>query len=144
MHQKIGVGIDSVTLAATATAVTVSSATAVTAATTTTAAATTAATTEATASASASTEATATTTPGAFFLGSGLIDGQRATVVLLAIQGGNRRLSFVVAGHLDETKTLAPACVAIIYDLSRDHGTVSGEQLLQCGAVYIVAEVPHI
>jgi hypothetical protein len=64
--------------------------------------------------------------------------------VLLAIESGNRRLGFAVTAHFDKAKSFAPARIAIVDDLSRNHRTMSFEQLLQRRAVNIVAEVPHI
>jgi hypothetical protein len=100
-----------------------------------------AATTESTPPAPATTtaEATPATTAGAFFLGPGFVDSQGATVVLLAVECGNCRLGFAVAGHFDKPKPLAAARVAIVDDLGRNHRTVSREQLFQGRAVNIVA-----
>ncbi len=99
-------------------------------ATTTAATATAAESTAATASATTkSTSATATTGP--LFLGPGFIDGQGATVVLLAVQGSDGGFGLFVGGHFDKSESLAPARVAIVDDLSRHHRAVCGEKFLQ-------------
>lgn len=78
----------------------------------TAAAAESAATTTAASAAAEATAATATAA-GALFAGTGFIDRQRPPAVLLAVERRNRRLGFLVVGHLDEAKTLGPAGVAI-------------------------------
>jgi hypothetical protein len=124
-------------------------------ATTTLSAATTITTTAATASTTASTTAvstpatttaaeTAATTTGSFFLRTGFIDGQGATVVLDTVEGGNRGCRLVVAGHFDKTKTLAATGIAVVDDLRGDHLAMSAKQLLEFRTVHVVTEIPHV
>jgi hypothetical protein len=94
--------------------------------------------------AASSAESTATTTTGTLFLGSGFIDGQGATVVLLAVQGRDGGLGLLVAGHFHKTKTFASARVTIVDDLSRHHRAVLGKQFLESRAVHVVTEIPHV
>jgi hypothetical protein len=78
-----------------------------------------AATTTATAVAATTTAATTTTatTAPAGFARSGFVDGQRAPIVLSAVDAGNGRLGFLVATHFDEAETFASARVAVHDDL---------------------------
>jgi hypothetical protein len=117
------------TTVATATTTTAVSATT---STTAAAAAATAAVTTATPAATATAESTATTAAtGAFFLGSGFIDGQGATVVLLTVEGRDGGLGLFVGRHLDKTEPLAAAGVAIVDDLGRDNCAVGSEKFLE-------------
>jgi hypothetical protein len=85
------------TVAAATTAATVATATAATTGVSTSAATT-----------AASTVSTTTTAAArALFAGFGFIDGQRAAAMFLAVERGDRRLRFIVAGHLDESEALA-------------------------------------
>jgi hypothetical protein len=52
-----------------------------------------------------STAATATATTGPVFTGLGFIDGQRPAIVILAVEGSDRLLSFFVCAHFDEPET---------------------------------------
>src|SRR5438067_1113705 len=126
-----------------------------------TAAATAAAATEPTAAAAAATAAAAVTTAAAatttateptaattaaaatraLFARAGFVDGQGATVVLLAVEcrDGGRRL--VIVRHLDEAEPLAAAGVAVVDDLCRDDLAVGAEQLFEFRAIDFVAQV---
>ena len=117
-------------------------ATAATAAAATTATAAISAAAAATAAEAAATAAAATT--AAIFARLGLVDGQGATVVLLAVQGGNRRRGFFSRGHFDESEALAAAGVAIGDDLGRGDGAVLGEHLLQIGSAYGIGQVSNV
>jgi hypothetical protein len=64
--------------------------------------------------------------------------------VLLAVQSGNRRLSFLVAGHFHEPETLAAAGVSIIDNLSGHHLAMGAKQLFEFRAIHLVAQVPDI
>jgi pyruvate/2-oxoglutarate dehydrogenase complex dihydrolipoamide acyltransferase (E2) component len=98
--------------AASAATTAASSATAESAATTAAAAESTTAATAAAATATASTATTAESA-GAGFLRLRLIYGKRATFDFLAIQLGNRRLSFLVRRHFHESETFRATAVAI-------------------------------
>ena len=65
--------------------------------------------------------------PRAIFLGLGFIDSQGAAAMFLAVEGGDSRLSFAVAAHLDKAEALALAGVAIGDDLCAVHGPVRGK-----------------
>src|SRR5262245_21976091 len=82
---------------------------AATAATAVAAASTAAATTPAVATAAATT----TAATRALFARLGFVDGQRAAIVLLAVERGDRGLRFGVAAHLDKAEALAAAGLAI-------------------------------
>jgi hypothetical protein len=64
--------------------------------------------------------------------------------VLLAVQGGDRRLGLVIAGHLHESESLAAARIAIVDDLGRHHLTVRAKQLFEFRAIDAVAQVPDV
>jgi hypothetical protein len=83
--------------------------------------ATTAAAVPATAAAAA---AAATTAAGALFTRTCFVDGQRPAVVLLAIEGRDCRLRFLIIGHFHEPEPLTAASVPIVDDLGRHHLTV--------------------
>jgi hypothetical protein len=76
---------------------------------------------------SATTAAAATTAATAFFTRPGFVDGQGASAVLLAVEGCNGSLRFLVVGHFDESETFAPAGVPIVDDLGGNHLPVSAE-----------------
>ena len=88
------------------------------------AAATTAAAAPAAATTAAVATAAAAATARAVFAGLGLVDGQGAAVVLLAVEGGDGGLGLVVAAHLDEAEALAPAGVAVLDDFGALDGAV--------------------
>src|SRR5207237_1215092 len=96
-----------------------------------------------TATAPATTAATAKPAP-TIFLGTRFVDGQRAAVVLLPIQGGDRGRRFLVRGHLDKAEALAPAGVAIVDNLGAGHLTVLPKQLFEIRAGHVVAQIPHV
>jgi hypothetical protein len=108
-------------------------------ATTTSAAST---TTTATVAAATTTATAATST--AFFAGTGFVDGQRPTAMFLAVEGVDCVLGFFIGRHLDESESLAAAGIAIIDDLRRNHLAVLAKQLLQLGAINLVAQVANI
>src|SRR4051812_10162213 len=74
----------------------------------------------------------------------GLVDRERPAVVLLPVEGRDRRLRLRVAAHLDEPEALAPAGVPVLNDLGAGHRAVLGAQLLQVGVGDVVAEVPDV
>jgi len=125
--------------AATAASATTVAATATAAAATAVAAAATAA--AATESATATTAAAATR---AVFARLGFIDGQRAAVVLLAIEARNRGLRLFVGAHLHESKALTAARVAVRNDFRRLHASVRREQLFQIRARCVVAQITYV
>jgi hypothetical protein len=86
----------------------------------------------ATATAAIAAASTAAATAAAtFFARSGFVDGQRAAVVLAAVQAGNGRLSFGIVAHFHEAEAFAPARVPISDDLSALHGAEFGKHLIQ-------------
>jgi hypothetical protein len=64
--------------------------------------------------------------------------------VLLAIERGNRRRRFFIAGHLNEAETFAPAGVTVADDLRRLHLAVGAEQLLKLRSFDLVAQITDI
>src|SRR5262249_57488316 len=66
--------------------------------------------------------AAAPAAPAAVLPGPGLVDGQGAAVVLLAVQAADGRLGLLVGAHLDEAEALAAPGVAVHDDLRRLHG----------------------
>jgi hypothetical protein len=68
--------------------------------------------------------AAATTAAGALFTRTCFVDGQRPAVVLLAIEGRDCRLRFLITGHFHEPEPLTAASVPIVDDLGRHHLTV--------------------
>jgi hypothetical protein len=92
------------------------------AATTSAVAATAAAATESTpAPTAAKPAATSTAAPtGTLFARARFVYGQGATIMLLAVQRRHGRGCLFVAGHLDESESLAPAGVPVIDDLGGD------------------------
>jgi hypothetical protein len=125
--------------AATAAAATVAAATPATAAATAEAAA---ATTAAAATESATTTAAATTRT--IFARASFVDGEGATAVLLAVQGCDRRLGFLIGSHFDEPEPLGSAGVSVVDDLGRDNRAVLAKQLLELRAIDLVAQVPNV
>jgi hypothetical protein len=121
-------------VAAVAAAATTSAA--VTTATTAAAATTTVATATTAASPTAAVSTAATATTGAFFFGSGFIDGERATVVLLTVQSGNGRLGFLIRGHFHESKTFAATGFSIVDDLSGNDLAMRAKHLFQFGSIH--------
>jgi hypothetical protein len=99
--------------------------------------------------ASAATAATAeaapaTTAAAAVLAGTGFVDGEGPAVVLLAVEGRDRRVGFLVVGHLDEPEALAPAGVPVVDHLGGQDLPVRAEQLLQLRAIHRVAQVPDV
>src|SRR4051794_3243278 len=88
--------------------------------------------------------ATAAAATGAVFLGLGLIDGEVAAVVGLAVEGGDGGLRLGVAAHLDEAEALAAAGVAVLDDFRALDGAVLREQLLEVRAGGVVAEIADV
>jgi hypothetical protein len=86
----------------------------------------------------------AATGPGPRLAGLGLVDGKLAAAVVLPIQGGDRRLSFGVAAHLDKPETLAAAGLAVLDHLGTLHRAVRRAQLLKVSACRVIAQIPNI
>jgi hypothetical protein len=129
------IAMDLVAIAAT------SAATTTAAAITTAAAATTAAAVAAAASTTAAATATAART---LFLRTSLVDGQRAAIMLLAIESGNRSLCFRIATHLNEAESLAATGFTIRNHLGRLNRAMLAEELFQIRAAGVIAQVPDI
>jgi hypothetical protein len=105
--------------------------------------ATTAAATAAAAAATTTVTAAATTT-AAFFTRTGFVHGQRPTVLLGVVQPTDGFLRRIVVGHFHETKTLAPAGIAVVNDFSAFHRAVCRKQRLQARVIDIVAQIANI
>src|SRR5256885_1410163 len=105
------------------------------------AAAVTSAATAATAFAATATTAAATTTEtaAAGFARLGFVDGERAAVLFLAVERGDRGLRFLVRAHLHKPKALAAAGVAVCDHFSGLNLAMRTEQLLELRAVDVVA-----
>src|SRR5262245_21364223 len=95
-----------------------------------------------TTAAAASTAVAAATAAG--LLGFGLIDGQRAAVMLGAAQRDDGCLGFLVRTHLDKAEAFAAAAVAIHDDLCRADCSVRRENLLQVRVRDGVGEVSDV
>src|SRR5262245_52632525 len=78
--------------------------------------------TAAVATAATAAAATVTAAARAVFLGLGFVNRQRAAVVLLAVQGADGGLCFLVRSHLDEPESLAAPGGAVGDYLGRLHG----------------------
>jgi len=87
------------------------------------------------------TTATAATAAG---LRPGFIHGNGATIQLLAVEGGNRRLRFRIAAHLDEAEALGAPRITVDNDLRRLHRAMCAELLFQHAVVDVVAEVAYV
>ena len=74
----------------------------------------------------------------------GFVDGQSPAVLPLPVQGGDRRLGFIVGGHLDETKSSAPPGHPVSDNFRALDRSVSRKQLFQIRTRYVVAQIPHI
>jgi hypothetical protein len=106
-----------------------SAATAATTAAVAAASATTAAAT--TAVAAATTAAAATAAATTLFTRPGFVHGQGPSVVLGAVDAGNRRLGFGIASHFNKAKALASARVAVVDDLGALHRPELRKHLIQ-------------
>jgi hypothetical protein len=133
----IDVRLSDLIAAATAAAATTTTATTAAVAT---AATTAAATTAAVATASATTTAAA----AAIFARASFVHGERATVVLGAVDSTNRRLGFCVAAHLDETEALAPASVAVVDDFGTLNRPELSKHLVKVRARDVEAQIATI
>src|SRR5580692_10168297 len=74
---------------------------------------------------------TTAATSAAFFAGTGFIDGEGATAMLLAVEGGNCRLGFLIGAHFDKSEPFAAAGVAVVDDLGGYHLPMRGKQLFE-------------
>jgi hypothetical protein len=102
-----------------------------------------AAATTAAAAAEAATAAATAATP-AVFARAGFVDGEGSAAVLLAVQGRDRRLGFVIRAHFDEPEPLRAAGVTVVDDLGGDNRAVLAKQLLEFRAIDLVAQVPNV
>jgi hypothetical protein len=109
---------------------------AATAATAATPAATTAAVATSAAAAATTVAASTATAATAFLARAGFIDGQRAPIILLAVQRGDGRLSFVVRTHFDKPEAFAPTRVPITDHFRAGHGSVLRKKFLQLRAIH--------
>jgi hypothetical protein len=96
------------------------------------------------AAAAATTTVTAATAAAAFFTRTGFVHGQRPTVLLGVVQATDGFLRRIVVGHFHETKTLAPAGIAVVNDFSAFHRAVCRKQRLQARVIDIVAQIANI
>ena len=92
----------------------------------------------------AATTTAATTTATTFCTRAGDVDREGATVVVLTVQRFDRCIRFSVVGHLDETKALAAAGVAIIDDLGTVDLSKLREQFLKPRIVNRVREISDV
>jgi hypothetical protein len=102
------------------------------------AAATAAAATEAATTAAATTTAAAEATTAAAaaaasasFTRAGFVDGEIATINVLAVEGSDGSLSFRVVGHFDEAETAGAAGVTVHDEGRRSDLTESSEEILE-------------
>src|SRR5438552_1983480 len=73
-----------------------------------------------------------------------LIHGETASLDLLAVEGGDGGLGFLVAAHFHEPEPLGSAGVAVHNDLGRLHGPVRREHLFERTVRNPVGKVPHV
>ena len=106
-----------------------------TVATTTAAAATTVA---------AASTTTAATGVGALFTRAGLVDSQRATIHVFAVEGFDRGVGFANIRHRDEGKTLRPAGEFVHNDAGLINRAISSELGCQRGLGCFVSEVSNV
>jgi hypothetical protein len=64
--------------------------------------------------------------------------------MFLAIEGRDRRLSFVIGAHLDESESLAPAGFPVADDFRAGHGAVLRKQLFQIRAGRGIAQISDV
>src|SRR5438105_4051197 len=74
----------------------------------------------------------------------GLVDGESAAVLLLAVERCDGALRLGVAAHLDEAEALAPAGVAILDDFGALHVAVRGAHRLQVRTGDVVTEISDV
>src|SRR5262249_50657506 len=98
------------------------------------------ATTAATAVAAAATAAAT----AAFGPRLGLVDRQRATVAILAVEGLDGRLGLLLGLHFHEAEALGSPRVPVHADLGRLHGAVRLEQLRQFVVGDLVGQVADV
>jgi hypothetical protein len=97
-----------------------------------------------TATATEPASAAATPATPAVFARAGFVHGEGAAVMLLPVEGCDRGLGFLIVRHLDEPKPLAASGVPVVDDLRGKNLSMRAEQLLQLGAVNLVAQVADI
>jgi len=64
------------------------------------------------------------TAAAAFRLGPGFVDRQRSAAHVLAVEGGDGRLGFLIAAHLHKAEALGPAGIPVHDHLRRLHGAM--------------------
>src|SRR5262249_47697310 len=88
--------------------------------------------------------APAPTAASAVRLGTGFVDDQGPAVAILAVQGGDGRLSFLIAAHFHKAKAFGPTGVPVHDYLSGLHRAVGFEHRLQIAVTDTVGQVPYI
>jgi len=78
------------------------------------------------------------------FSWSSFVDGESTPVDLLAVQGGNSRLSFLTVAHLDKAEAFRAARVPVHDDLSRLNRSVRLEQVLQINVGHAIRQVADV
>jgi hypothetical protein len=94
--------------------------------------------------AAASSTSASSASASSFFAGPGLVDRQRASVVLLPVQPLNGGLGFLVVAHFHEAKSLAAAAVAVRNNLGAVHGAEGGKQVLQFGIADAESQISNV
>ena len=97
-----------------------------------------------TATAKAATAATTAETAGAGLFRTGFVHDDRASFNFLPVQSRNRRLSFLIGAHLDESEPLGAAGLAVHNDFRALDLAVRREQLLAAVARQAVTQVSDI
>lgn len=103
--------------------------------------------TEATTTAAWATTGTAAATAKAASTGllrTGFINGQIATIDVLAIQGGDSCLRFLVGTHFNKAEALGAAGFPIHDHLGRCHGSEIAEQLFKTALVDAVGQIAYV
>src|SRR5262245_6393443 len=90
--------------------------------------------------------ATTTTTAATATLGAraSFVDGQIATIEVLAVERGHRRPGLIIVVHLDKPEAARAARVTIHHESDRSHFAVSREGIPECGFGRIERQIPDI
>src|SRR5205085_4784006 len=74
----------------------------------------------------------------------GFVHGECSPVELLAVEGGNGRLSFVIIVHLDKAKAFRAAGIPVHDDLRRLNRAMRSKQSLQIAVRRVIGQVANV
>src|SRR5437762_12661231 len=80
----------------------------------------------------------------ALLAGTSFVDCESSTVLVLTVQAGNRRLSFLVIAHLDKAEAFRAAGVPVHDDLGRLHRAVRSKHCFQIAVGYPIREIADV